>query len=199
MRKLGAAVLTLAAVAGMLFARSWLSSIVPPADAILKRPFLARTTVGKPAEYLLGRVTVTGFHVAKTVIPWPPKLRPTPAETAGVFVVVDYEFVAAKPVRVLPDWSLVDAAENRYLADRTVTACEQPQPGFMIACQAVIEATPSALPGARLLLPTHSNSNLDTPEEAVVVDLEIDQAQADQLVAEAGQVQAKAPMIKAQA
>lgn len=188
---ISAVVLALALLVG-----SWLTTLVPTRQEAVETPFRHETTIGHPARFRPGTVTVTRISLAPTVTgPYGKEEN----RTTGIWLVVDLEFVAASEPSDISLLFLEDSQDRTHGHSQSVsTPCSPAQPGFVLACRMALEVNPKVLPGSKLIIPI-STFLLNNPDDMVVVDLGIDEARLATLMAEARPAELPPAFVKGKA
>lgn len=179
-----------------LLVGSWLTTLVPTRQEAVETPFRQETTIGQPARFRPGTVTVTRISLAPTVKE--PGLR-SEYRTTGMWLVIDLEFVAAAEPTDISLLFLEDARDRAHGNSQAASnLCGPAQPGFILACRMALEVNPEVLPGSKLIIPI-STFLLNNPDDMVVVDLGIDEARLATLMAEARPAELPPAFVKGKA
>ncbi|MDO5084381.1 MAG: hypothetical protein Q4D89_13420 [Arachnia propionica] len=176
--------LSLLLVIGALLALTRLTERTPTVDQISSEPFRIATTLGRPTTFRIGTVTVTGISAATELQQTTPPLR-----TPGIWLVVTLEFIPSTEAVTLPDLHLEGSDGTTYGGRQAgnMVGCGPAQPGFVLSCSLAMELPPDALAGATLLIPAN-RIGVRNPDDVVAVDLDLDAARAQELLATAGPV-----------
>ena len=163
---------------------SWIQQFLPNPDDIHGRPYPVRGAIGEPVEFRLGTVTVHGFESANHVT-----YSGQAAATEAIWLVFDVAFTPSDEPTVLGPVELRDAEGNQYGGFQPIASpCGPIQTGMTAQCQLAMELPVEALEGATLLIPA-SPMSPGVADDVVEVDLEIDSAESESLVADAKDVE----------
>ena len=171
-----------------------LTERTPAIEEITSEPFLIPARIGEPVTFRVGTVKVTEISAATELQHLTPPLR-----TTGIWLIIGLDFTPSTEATTLPALSLEDTEGIRYGGLQAGgTLCGPAQPGFVLNCHVAMELPPDILPGAKLLIPAGHNG-LDNPDDIVVVDLGLDAARAQELIASAGPVKLPERIVKGRA
>jgi hypothetical protein len=172
---------------------SWLTTQLPDRDTVAAAPFLRPGKVGQDVELRTGTVKVTNVRSAAEV-----KLDSV-ATTSGIWLVVTLDFIPKGEQRLLRKLELKDGRDRVFNhANSLSRACGPAQPGLILGCEFALEVPKDALPDAELHLSTNPPGS-ELPDDVAVIDLEIDEARAEQLGAETQRITIAVPRTKGKA
>ena len=172
---------------------SWLTTQLPDRDTVAAAPFLRPGKVGQDVELRTGTVKVTNVRSAAEV-----KLGSV-ATTSGVWLVVTLDFTPKGEQRLLRKLELKDGRDRVFNhASSLSRTCGPAQPGLILGCEFALEVPKDALPDAELHLSTNP-PGAELPDDVAVIDLEIDDARAEQLGAETQRITIAVPRTKGKA
>ena len=172
---------------------SWLTTQLPDRDTVAAAPFLRPGKVGQDVELRTGTVKVTNVRSAAEV-----KLDSV-ATTSGIWLVVTLDFIPKGEQRLLRKLELKDGRDRVFNhANSLSRACGPAQPGLILGCEFALEVPKDALPDAELHLSTNP-PGAELPDDVAVIDLEIDEARAEQLGAETQRITIAVPRTKGKA
>jgi len=172
---------------------SWLTTQLPDHDTVASAPFLRPGKVGQDVELRTGTVKVTNVRSAAEV-----KLGSV-ATTSGVWLVVTLDFTPKGEQRLLRKLELKDGRDRVFNhASSLSRTCGPAQPGLILGCEFALEVPKDALPDAELHLSTNP-PGAELPDDVAVIDLEIDEARAEQLGAETQRITIAVPRTKGKA
>ena len=172
---------------------SWLTTQLPDHDTVAAAPFLRPGKVGQDVELRTGTVKVTNVRSAAEV-----KLDSV-ATTSGIWLVVTLDFIPKGEQRLLRKLELKDGRDRVFNhASSLSRTCGPAQPGLILGCEFVLEVPKDALPDAELHLSTNP-PGAELPDDVAVIDLEIDEARAEQLGAETQRITIAVPRTKGKA
>ena len=172
---------------------SWLTTQLPDHDTVAAAPFLRPGKVGQDVELRTGTVKVTNVRSAAEV-----KLDSV-ATTSGIWLVVTLDFTPKGEQRLLRKLELKDGRDRVFNhASSLSRTCGPAQPGLILGCEFVLEVPKDALPDAELHLSTNP-PGAELPDDVAVIDLEIDEARAEQLGAETQRITIAVPRTKGKA
>ena len=172
---------------------SWLTTQLPDRDTVAAAPFLRPGKVGQDVEFRTGTVKVTNVRSAAEV-----KLDSV-ATTSGIWLVVTLDFTPKGEQRLLRKLELKDGRDRVFNhASSLSRTCGPAQPGLILGCEFALEVPKDALPDAELHLSTNP-PGAELPDDVAVIDLEIDEARAEQLGAETQRITIAVPRTKGKA
>ena len=185
--------LTVLSLTVALLLGSWLTTQLPDRDTVAAAPFLRPGKVGQDVELRTGTVKVTNVRSAAEV-----KLDSV-ATTSGIWLVVTLDFIPKGEQRLLRKLELKDGRDRVFNhANSLSRACGPAQPGLILGCEFALEVPKDALPDAELHLSTNPPGS-ELPDDVAVIDLEIDEARAEQLGAEPQRITIAVPRTKGKA
>ena len=185
--------LTVLSLTVALLLGSWLTTQLPDRDTVAAAPFLRPGKVGQDVELRTGTVKVTNVRSAAEV-----KLDSV-ATTSGIWLVVTLDFIPKGEQRLLRKLELKDGRDRVFNhANSLSRACGPAQPGLILGCEFALEVPKDALPDAELHLSTNPPGS-KLPDDVAVIDLEIDEARAEQLGAETQRITIAVPRTKGKA
>ena len=185
--------LTVLSLTVALLLGSWLTTQLPDRDTVASAPFLRPGKVGQDVELRTGTVKVTNVRSAAEV-----KLGSV-ATTSGVWLVVTLDFTPKGEQRFLRKLELKDGRDRVFNhASSFSRVCGPAQPGLILGCEFALEVSKDALPDAELHLSTNP-PGAELPDDVAVIDLEIDEARAEQLGAETQRITIAVPRTKGKA
>ena len=185
--------LTVLSLTVALLLGSWLTTQLPDRDTVAAAPFLRPGKVGQDVELRTGTVKVTNVRSAAEV-----KLDSV-ATTSGIWLVVTLDFIPKGEQRLLRKLELKDGRDRVFNhANSLSRACGPAQPGLILGCEFALEVPKDALPDAELHLSTNP-PGAELPDDVAVIDLEIDEARAEQLGAETQRITIAVPHTKGKA
>ena len=185
--------LTVLSLTVALLLGSWLTTQLPDRDTVAAAPFLRPWKVGQDVELRTGTVKVTNVRSAAEV-----KLDSV-ATTSGIWLVVTLDFIPKGEQRLLRKLELKDGRDRVFNhANSLSRACGPAQPGLILGCEFALEVPKDALPDAELHLSTNPPGS-ELPDDVAVIDLEIDEARAEQLGAETQRITIAVPRTKGKA
>ena len=185
--------LTVLSLTVALLLGSWLTTQLPDRDTVAAAPFLRPGKVGQDVELRTGTVKVTNVRSAAEV-----KLDSV-ATTSGIWLVVTLDFIPKGEQRLLRKLELKDGRDRVFNhANSLSRACGPAQPGLILGCEFALEVPKAALPDAELHLSTNPPGS-ELPDDVAVIDLEIDEARAEQLGAETQRITIAVPRTKGKA
>ncbi|QUC13398.1 hypothetical protein [Arachnia propionica] len=185
--------LTVLSLTVALLLGSWLTTQLPDRDTVAAAPFLRPGKVGQDVELRTGTVKVTNVRSAAEV-----KLDSV-ATTSGIWLVVTLDFIPKGEQRLLRKLELKDGRDRVFNhANSLSRACGPAQPGLILGCEFALEVPKDALPDAELHLSTNPPGS-ELPDDVAVIDLEIDEARAEQLGAETQRITIAVPRTKGKA
>ena len=185
--------LTVLSLTVALLLGSWLTTQLPDRDTVAAAPFLRPGKVGQDVELRTGTVKVTNVRSAAEV-----KLGSV-ATTSGIWLVVTLDFIPKGEQRLLRKLELKDGRDRVFNhANSLSRACGPAQPGLILGCEFALEVPKDALPDAELHLSTNPPGS-KLPDDVAVIDLEIDEARAEQLGAETQRITIAVPRTKGKA
>lgn len=185
--------LTVLSLTVALLLGSWLTTQLPDRDTVAAAPFLRPGKVGQDVELRTGTVKVTNVRSAAEV-----KLDSV-ATTSGIWLVVTLDFTPKGEQRLLRKLELKDGRDRVFNhANSLSRACGPAQPGLILGCEFALEVPKDALPDAELHLSTNP-PGAELPDDVAVIDLEIDEARAEQLGAETQRITIAVPRTKGKA
>ena len=185
--------LTVLSLTAALLLGSWLTTQLPDRDTVAAAPFLRPGKVGQDVELRTGTVKVTNVRSAAEV-----KLDSV-ATTSGIWLVVTLDFIPKGEQRLLRKLELKDGRDRVFNhANSLSRACGPAQPGLILGCEFALEVPKDALPDAELHLSTNPPGS-ELPDDVAVIDLEIDEARAEQLGAETQRITIAVPRTKGKA
>lgn len=185
--------LTVLSLTVALLLGSWLTTQLPDRDTVAAAPFLRPGKVGQDVELRTGTVKVTNVRSAAEV-----KLDSV-ATTSGIWLVVTLDFIPKGEQRLLRKLELKDGRDRVFNhANSLSRACGPAQPGLILGCEFALEVPKDALPDAELHLSTNPPGS-ELPDDVAVIDLEIDDARAEQLGAETQRITIAVPRTKGKA
>ena len=185
--------LTVLSLTVALLLGSWLTTQLPDRDTVAAAPFLRPGKVGQDVELRTGTVKVTNVRSAAEV-----KLDSV-ATTSGIWLVVTLDFIPKGEQRLLRKLELKDGRDRVFNhANSLSRACGPAQPGLILGCEFALEVPKDALPDAELHLSTNP-PGAELPDDVAVIDLEIDEARAEQLGAETQRITIAVPRTKGKA
>ena len=185
--------LTVLSLTVALLLGSWLTTQLPDRDTVAAAPFLRPGKVGQDVELRTGTVKVTNVRSAAEV-----KLGSV-ATTSGIWLVVTLDFIPKGEQRLLRKLELKDGRDRVFNhANSLSRACGPAQPGLILGCEFALEVPKDALPDAELHLSTNP-PGAELPDDVAVIDLEIDEARAEQLGAETQRITIAVPRTKGKA
>ena len=185
--------LTVLSLTVALLLGSWLTTQLPDHDTVAAAPFLRPGKVGQDVELRTGTVKVTNVRSAAEV-----KLDSV-ATTSGIWLVVTLDFIPKGEQRLLRKLELKDGRDRVFNhANSLSRACGPAQPGLILGCEFALEVPKDALPDAELHLSTNPPGS-ELPDDVAVIDLEIDEARAEQLGAETQRITIAVPRTKGKA
>ena len=185
--------LTVLSLTVALLLGSWLTTQLPDRDTVAAAPFLRPGKVGQDVELRTGTVKVTNVRSAAEV-----KLDSV-ATTSGIWLVVTLDFTPKGEQRLLRKLELKDGRDRVFNhANSLSRACGPAQPGLILGCEFALEVPKDALPDAELHLSTNPPGS-ELPDDVAVIDLEIDEARAEQLGAETQRITIAVPRTKGKA
>ena len=172
---------------------SWLTTQLPDRDTVAAAPFLRPGKVGQDVELRTGTVKVTNVRSAAEV-----KLDSV-ATASGIWLVVTLDFTPKGEQRLLRKLELKDGRDRVFNhASSLSRTCGPAQPGLILGCEFALEVPKDALPDAELHLSTNP-PGAELPDDVAVIDLEIDEARAEQLGAETQRITIAVPRTKGKA
>ena len=172
---------------------SWLTTQLPDRDTVAAAPFLRPGKVGQDVELRTGTVKVTNVRSAAEV-----KLDSV-ATASGIWLVVTLDFTPKGEQRLLRKLELKDGRDRVFNhASSLSRTCGPAQPGLILGCEFALEVPKDALPDAELHLSTNPPGS-ELPDDVAVIDLEIDEARAEQLGAETQRITIAVPRTKGKA
>ncbi|WP_423860823.1 hypothetical protein [Arachnia propionica] len=172
---------------------SWLTTQLPDRDTVAAAPFLRPGKVGQDVELRTGTVKVTNVRSAAEV-----KLGSV-ATTSGIWLVVTLDFTPKGEQQFLRKLELKDGRDRIFNHASTLSrTCGPAQPGLILGCEFALEVPKDALPDAELHLSTNPPGS-ELPDDVAVIDLEIDEARAEQLGAETQRITIAVPRTKGKA
>ena len=185
--------LTVLSLTVALLLGSCLTTQLPDRDTVAAAPFLRPGKVGQDVELRTGTVKVTNVRSAAEV-----KLDSV-ATTSGIWLVVTLDFIPKGEQRLLRKLELKDGRDRVFNhANSLSRACGPAQPGLILGCEFALEVPKDALPDAELHLSTNPPGS-ELPDDVAVIDLEIDEARAEQLGAETQRITIAVPRTKGKA
>ena len=185
--------LTVLSLTVALLLGSWLTTQLPDRDTVAAAPFLRPGKVGQDVELRTGTVKVTNVRSAAEV-----KLDSV-ATTSGIWLVVTLDFIPKGEQRLLRKLELKDGRDRVFNhASSLSRTCGPAQPGLILGCEFALEVPKDALPDAELHLSTNP-PGAELPDDVAVIDLEIDEARAEQLRAETQRITIAVPRTKGKA
>ena len=185
--------LTVLSLTVALLLGSWLTTQLPDRDTVAAAPFLRPGKVGQDVELRTGTVKVTNVRSAAEV-----KLDSV-ATTSGIWLVVTLDFTPKGEQRLLRKLELKDGRDRVFNhASSLSRTCGPAQPGLILGCEFALEVPKDALPDAELHLSTNP-PGAELPDDVAVIDLEIDEARAEQLGAETQRITIAVPRTKGKA
>ena len=191
-RRFSRCLMVLSLTAALLLG-SWLTTQLPDRDTVAAAPFLRPGKVGQDVEFRTGTVKVTNVLSAAEV-----KLGSV-ATTSGIWLVVTLDFTPKGEQRLLRKLELKDGRDRVFNhASSLSRTCGPAQPGLILGCEFALEVPKDALPDAELHLSTNP-PGAELPDDVAVIDLEIDEARAEQLGAETQRITIAVPHTKGKA
>ena len=191
-RRFSRCLMVLSLTAALLLG-SWLTTQLPDRDTVAAAPFLRPGKVGQDVELRTGTVKVTNVRSAAEV-----KLDSV-ATTSGIWLVVTLDFTPKGEQRLLRKLELKDGRDRVFNhASSLSRTCGPAQPGLILGCEFALEVPKDALPDAELHLSTNP-PGAELPDDVAVIDLEIDEARAEQLGAETQRITIAVPHTKGKA
>lgn len=191
-RRFSRCLMVLSLTAALLLG-SWLTTQLPDHDTVASAPFLRPGKVGQDVEFRTGTVKVTNVRSAAEV-----KLDSV-ATTSGIWLVVTLDFTPKGEQRLLRKLELKDGRDRVFNhASSLSRTCGPAQPGLILGCEFALEVPKDALPDAELHLSTNP-PGAELPDDVAVIDLEIDEARAEQLGAETQRITIAVPRTKGKA
>ena len=191
-RRFSRCLMVLSLTAALLLG-SWLTTQLPDRDTVAAAPFLRPGKVGQDVELRTGTVKVTNVRSAAEV-----KLDSV-ATTSGIWLVVTLDFTPKGEQRLLRKLELKDGRDRVFNhASSLSRTCGPAQPGLILGCEFALEVPKDALPDAELHLSTNP-PGAELPDDVAVIDLEIDEARAEQLGAETQRITIAVPRTKGKA
>ena len=185
--------LTVLSLTVALLLGSWLTTQLPDRDTVAAAPFLRPGKVGQDVELRTGTVKVTNVRSAAEV-----KLGSV-ATTSGIWLVVTLDFTPKGEQQFLRKLELKDGRDRIFNhASSLSRTCGPAQPGLILGCEFALEVPKDALPDAELHLSTNPPGS-ELPDDVAVIDLEIDEARAEQLGAETQRITIAVPRTKGKA
>ena len=192
-RRFSRCLMVLSLTAALLLG-SWLTTQLPDRDTVAAAPFLRPGKVGQDVEFRTGTVKVTNVRSAAEV-----KLDSV-ATTSGIWLVVTLDFTPKGEQRLLRKLELKDGRDRAFNhASNLSTPCGPAQPGLILGCEFALEVPKDALPNAKLHLSTNPPGSEDPSNDVAVIDLEVDEARAEQLAAATQRITITAPHTKGKA
>ncbi|MDO5093975.1 MAG: hypothetical protein Q4D79_11265 [Propionibacteriaceae bacterium] len=151
---------------------SWGATLLPTRDEVSEAPFLRHGDIGEGIRTRLGTVTVTGVRTSARI-----QRFNQVAASAGLWIVVDLDFVPAEEVTTLANFQLKDPMDRTFGGAQVLPAvCGPAQPGFITSCMIHFEVPQESVPGATLWV---RNSRPGFPDDVAVIDLELDSSSQD--------------------
>lgn len=186
---------TIILVVAALAVGSVVTERLPQADAVGEAPFVHTAALGEPVSLRTGTVTVDGVSASPIVRQGGTSISAYSA--AGTFLAVRVTFVALREPGA-PSYATMRVAttDGRTFGNpglSVLPACGVGQPGLARSCTYVFEVDPTALAGARLLVPA---SRLDVPDDVADVDLGLTAERAAELAANTAPIDVAPPTEK---
>mgnify|MGYP000845841256 FL=1 len=185
---------TVLSLTAALLLGSWLTTQLPDRDTVAAAPFLRPGKVGQDVELRTGTVKITNVRSAAEV-----KLGSV-ATTSGIWLVVTLDFTPKGEQQLLRKLELKDGRDRAFThASNLSNPCGPAQPGLILGCEFALEVPKDALPNAKLHLSTNPPGSEDPSNDVAVIDLEVDEARAEQLGAATQRITITAPHTKGKA
>ncbi len=175
---------------------SMVAAKLPTRKQVTTSPFLRHGSIGEPVRLRTGTVTVKNVR-GTTEVEHTMGNSGEVANTTGVWLVIDLDFVAAGEQQTLLHHRLHDQQGRIFGGPQVfLHQCGPSQPGLILSCPLILEVPEDALPGSELRIFASSPGE---PDDEAVINLELDDAAAEAMAANAERIVLSDPVVRGRA